>query len=110
MKSFTNEKKRNTVAVEDQSIGNSQHPGQLPCNNCGVNAMCRRRPFSEQAWTVLLLWNEISPDCVDKPICQECYDEMRDILIDRANEVELAFAQDEKKIAKIRKKLAKLAS
>jgi hypothetical protein len=61
------------------------------CNNCGNEHSCRRRVFSEQAWTMLLLWNEINPQAVDQPICDECYQEIREILIDRHEEVEAAL-------------------
>lgn len=79
------------------------------CHNCGVEARSRRRDFSEQAWTVLLLWNEINPAAVDRPICSECYDEMRDILIDRTDEIDAAM-QESDKVAKIKEQLSHLAS
>ena len=63
------------------------------CNNCGCESSCRRRVFSEQAWTVLLLWNEINPQAVDQPICDECYQEIREILIDRSDEVDAAMQE-----------------
>jgi hypothetical protein len=61
------------------------------CGNCGNESSCRRRVFSEQAWTMLLLWNEINPQAVDQAICDECYQEIREILIDRHDEVEAAL-------------------
>jgi hypothetical protein len=79
------------------------------CKNCNSHSFCRRRSFSEQAWTVLLLWNEINPGCVDQPICEQCYEEMRDILIDRANEIEAAMQQTDE-VQKIRQRLSNLAS
>ena len=79
------------------------------CANCGDTGRNRRRQFSEQAWTVLLLWNEISPLVVDKPICADCYEELREILIDRADEVEAAMQQSDK-VARIRERLGTLAS
>ena len=79
------------------------------CSNGGDTGRCRRRQFSEQAWTVLLLWNEINPAAVDRPICTDCYEEMREILIDRTDEVEAAMQQSEE-VAKIREKLGNLAS
>lgn len=79
------------------------------CCNCSKETKCRRRSFSEQAWTVLLLWNEISPAAVDHPICESCYEEMRDILIDRADEIEAAMEQREE-VEKIKRKLHHLAS
>ena len=72
------------------------------CSNCGVGAKCRYRTFSEQAWTVLLIWKEINPAAVERPICDECYIEMREILIDRSHDIEIAMRQtDEVKKAKL---------
>ncbi len=79
------------------------------CNNCGSNAKCRRRSFSEQAWSVLLLWNEVNPNAIEKPICDDCYKELRDVLIDRTDEIESAMSQGEE-LAMLKKKLANLAS
>ncbi|MBP6218257.1 MAG: hypothetical protein KA436_06700 [Oligoflexales bacterium] len=78
------------------------------CTNCGVESKCRRRSFSEQAWTVLLLWNEISPASVDQPVCEACYEEMRNILIDRMDEIESAMNKREE-VEKIRKTILRLA-
>ncbi len=61
------------------------------CCNCGTDSKCRRREFSEQAWTVLLLWNEVQASAVDQPICDSCYDELRETLIDRAEELDGAL-------------------
>lgn len=58
------------------------------CTNCGVHSTSRRRVFSEQAWTLLLLWNEITPSAVEQPMCDVCYDDLRETLIDRNEEVE----------------------
>ena len=69
------------------------------CFNCGSESKCRRRDFSEQAWTVLLLWDEVQPAAVDQPICEDCYNELRETLIDRAEEMELALV-DAQTIAK----------
>jgi hypothetical protein len=66
-----------------------QHTSEI-CSNCETENKCRRRDFSEQAWSVLVLWNEVNAGAVDQPICDDCYDELRDVLIDRANEVDNA--------------------
>lgn len=63
------------------------------CANCAEVTKCKRRDFSEQAWSVLLVWDEIEPSAVDQPICQDCYTELRDVLIDRADEIEAALAE-----------------
>lgn len=62
------------------------------CANCDSKTRCRKREFSEQAWSVLLAWSEVDPDAVDQPVCDDCYVELRDILIDRAAEVEVALS------------------
>ena len=114
MRSFTEKRnKKNVVSVEGTKAewGESVQGGQklTVCKNCSTQSFCRKRSFSEQAWTVLLLWNEINPGCVDQPICDQCYEEMRDILIDRANEIEAAMKQTDE-VEKIRRRLAHLAS
>ena len=81
----------------------------MTCPNCGSEARCRRRTFSEQAWTVLLLWNEIDPATVDQPICDDCYRELRDILIERNSEIEAAISEKSEEVAKIRLRLQQVA-
>ncbi len=63
------------------------------CANCGEDQKVRRRDFSEQAWTVLLVWGEIQKNTVDQSICDHCYDELRETLIDRHDEIEISAAQ-----------------
>ena len=62
------------------------------CYNCGDTAPSRMRCFSEQAWSVLLHWNEISPTTVEKPICDCCYSELRMILMERMEEFDQQVA------------------
>lgn len=111
MRSFTEKRsKKNVVSIEGTNTGwEAPASGKLTtCKNCATHSFCRKRSFSEQAWTVLLLWNEINPGCVDQPICEQCYEEMRDILIDRANEIEAAMQQTDE-VEKIRQRLSNLA-
>jgi hypothetical protein len=61
------------------------------CANCAADAKSKRRDFSEQAWAVLLVWKEVQASSVDQPICEECYLELRETLIDRAGEIEEAL-------------------
>jgi len=63
------------------------------CSNCTTEAKCRRRDFSEQAWTVLVLWNEVKTAAVDQAICDDCYNELREVLIDRAEDIQAALAE-----------------
>ena len=60
------------------------------CATCGEDQKCRRRDFSEQAWAALLLWGEVQKKSVDQAICEHCYNELRETLIDRADEIETA--------------------
>lgn len=83
-------------SVDDSALLSSSYSTKIKtsnCNNCGTESSCRRRVFSEQAWTLLLLWNEINPQAVDQPICDECYHEIREILIDRSDEVDAAMQE-----------------
>jgi hypothetical protein len=80
------------------------------CNRIPQHTHPRRRSFSEQAWAALLLWEEISPQALEQPICDICYEEMRDILIDRADEVNAAIKHNDLDIKHRDKKSIPLAS
>ena len=56
------------------------------CARCSSGATARKREFSEQAYSMLLVWGEIDKDIIDAPICDECYAELRDLLIERADD------------------------
>jgi hypothetical protein len=58
------------------------------CANCASDVRSRKRDFSSKAWQVLLFWNEVDKASIDKPICDPCYEELRDVLIDRSEEIE----------------------
>jgi hypothetical protein len=74
------------------------------CSNCESSTKSRRRDFSEQAWSVLILWNEVAGTAVQQPICDDCYGEMREVLIDRADEIDAALSQPKSKPLSKRKK------
>ena len=38
---------------------------------------------------MLLIWGEIDVENIDSPICEYCYEDLRDVLIDRAGEIEV---------------------
>ena len=59
------------------------------CSCCGTKARCRSRSFSEEALALLLIWGEIEEKHIDAPICEYCYEDLRDVLIDRAREIEM---------------------
>ena len=75
--------------------------GCRSCTNCGISASSRRRVFSEQAWTLLLLWNENTPAAVEQPMCDVCYDDLRETLIDRNEEVEKLLYTSNRKSARL---------
>ena len=86
----------------------SSNLDSVNCTNCSSFGSSRRRTFSEQAWTVLLLWNEIDISVVDQAICNTCYQELRDILIDRSEEIEETETQGPEN-DQVRKQLNKRA-
>lgn len=58
------------------------------CRQCGnEEARVKRRGFSQDAQKALVAWGEVEADVVDSPICDDCYGELRDVLIERADEV-----------------------
>lgn len=67
-----------------------QHVAET-CSNCTGEVKSRKREFSEQAWSVLVLWSEVQKAAVDQPICEDCYNELREVLIDRSAEIEIAL-------------------
>ena len=73
-----------------------QHVAEV-CSNCTEETKCRRRDFSEQAWAVLVLWNEVQTAAVDQPICEDCYNELREVLIDRSEEIQAALNEPQPK-------------
>lgn len=62
------------------------------CANCGVESKCRHRDFNPQVWSLLLQWGEVDESIIDQPICDSCYADIREILIERSAEMEQAFA------------------
>ena len=101
---------RASHSVSSFSVDSDLHKNQdRICPSCQTTKKCSRRYFSEQAWTVLLLWREIGHNVIDKPICNDCYEELRDTLIDRNNEIEETMQQSEE-VAKVKRQLEGVAS
>ena len=59
------------------------------CPYCNTNQKCRQRNFSDQIWATLVLWKEIQASAISQPLCDDCYNELREVLIDRASELEM---------------------
>ena len=91
------------------SMSSAQVEG-IACCNCSSNsASPRRRTFSEQAWAALLVWEEVDVEAIDSPICDTCYHELREILIERSEDMDYITGQT-KVLTKIRKRLSGFAS
>lgn len=58
------------------------------CHVCLEDRKSRRREFSPHAWTALTVWGEVESHAQNHAMCDGCYTEFRDLLIDRAAEVE----------------------
>jgi hypothetical protein len=59
------------------------------CGSCDESVKSVKREFSDQAWAALVSWREVSPKSVDSPLCNDCYFNFRDVLIERADEIRL---------------------
>ena len=94
---------------QPQSFKSEGRGSSICCHNCEEVNISRQRDFSEQAWTLLVLWEEISPTAVYQPLCEVCYQEMREVLIERNHEIESSMAKKDE-VQKIMKKIARVAS
>jgi hypothetical protein len=57
------------------------------CTVCCEERKSRYREFSPHAWTALISWGEIDHPMVGQAMCDDCYTEFRDLLIERTDEV-----------------------
>ncbi|MBC7660007.1 MAG: hypothetical protein H7249_09890 [Chitinophagaceae bacterium] len=57
------------------------------CPRCANPARLSKRTFSDQALAALIVWNDLTENLIDESICEDCYSELRDILIERIEEV-----------------------
>ena len=57
------------------------------CSACCGQSKSVRREFSDQAVTALVLWGEIESKHVDQPLCNDCYFNLRDVLIERVADI-----------------------
>lgn len=74
------------AATQPTIITNDLHISPY-CQRCGNEEKAKRREISQSAWQALLYWQEVEKETVDHPMCQPCYNEIREILIDRADEI-----------------------
>ncbi len=86
-------------AAFSEKVGRGSSPMQVTdvsgatgvCPRCSSFSFCKPREFSNKAWHALRVWHEVEEKLEKQPICSDCYIELREILIDRADEVEIAF-------------------
>lgn len=57
------------------------------CPRCGLETTLKARDFSAQATVALISWGDLDEELVGAEICGECYTELRDILVERTDEV-----------------------
>ncbi|RYZ58563.1 MAG: hypothetical protein EOP07_06635 [Proteobacteria bacterium] len=65
---------------------------QNRCAVCDEERKIARREFSPHAWTALTVWGEVQSAQSGQAMCNSCYSDFRDLLIERSNEVELYAA------------------
>ncbi len=52
------------------------------CPRCELNAKLRPRDFSDQAIATLVSYGDLDKNHVGVPVCDECYSDLRDMLIE----------------------------
>lgn len=57
------------------------------CSVCCEDRKSRSREFSTHAWSALTTWGEVEHKTFGQPMCEGCYRELRDLLIERAEEL-----------------------
>lgn len=77
---------KTTLKTKGSAGGFSVYFAQC-CGACHGERKSTRREFSEQAWAALVSWGEVTEQTVDEPLCNECYGNLRDVLIDRSDEI-----------------------
>lgn len=58
------------------------------CSACGEKRKSRSREFSPHALSALIQWGELEQAAIGQPVCEGCYREFRDLLIERTDELE----------------------
>ncbi len=61
---------------------------QTRCAICDEERKIRHREFSPHAWTALTVWGEVQSVQTGQVMCNGCYSDFRDLLIERSGEVE----------------------
>ncbi|MFW7379145.1 MAG: hypothetical protein ACOH5I_10090 [Oligoflexus sp.] len=64
------------------------------CPRCGIEGKLQKRTFSDQAVAALVVWEELDRSLIDEPICNDCYRELREVLIERSEDLLKVKADD----------------
>ena len=62
--------------------------GTKCCAVCANQNKAISREFSSTAWSVLVAWEEVSFSDQNSPMCEQCYWDLREVLIDRSKEID----------------------
>lgn len=60
------------------------------CGCCGKDTPSRYRDFNEDSWQQLIAWGEVAVQAKNQPLCNVCYSDLRDVLIDHSIELQSA--------------------
>ena len=55
------------------------------CPRCGDEQKLQKRLFSDVAIAALITWGDLEEELVDEAICDDCYKELRDVLIENSD-------------------------
>ena len=80
------------LSINDRLGGKDIMSTSECCAHCQTATKIRKRDFSDQAWAVLVVWDEVDRGVVGQLLCDPCYSELREVLIDRADEIEAALS------------------
>lgn len=57
------------------------------CPRCNENSKLQKRLFSDTALAALISWGDLEEHLISEAICDSCYKELRDVLIDCADQL-----------------------
>ena len=57
------------------------------CYHCGKMAKCKTRDISVESWEILYTLGEVERSEINMPICDQCYNELREVMIERRDEI-----------------------
>lgn len=69
------------------------------CPRCEAHAKLRPRDFSDQAIATLVSFGDLDKKQVGMPVCDECYDDLRDMLIEHQRSTPAAAPAKTKRVS-----------